>query len=76
MEQNKEKKTNLVLRLIQGALIGLGVKKDFSDLGRHSGGKVFVPNPENAAVYDKMFGVYMDLYPALKDLYDRMNGVY
>ena len=58
------------------ALIGLGVKKDFSDLGRHSGGKVFVPNPENAAVYDKMFGVYMDLYPALKDLYDRMNGVY
>lgn len=58
------------------ALIGLGRKKDFSDLSRQGGGKVFVPDPDNGAVYDKMFDIYMDLYPALKGLYDRMNGVY
>ena len=58
------------------ALIGLGVKKDFSDLARRSGGKVFIPNPENEGIYDKMYGIYRDLYPSLKSLYDRMNGVY
>ena len=58
------------------ALIGLGLKQDFSDLSRQDGGRIFTPNPENAEVYDKMFGIYMDLYPALKNLYDRMNGVY
>lgn len=58
------------------ALIGLGIKEDFSDLSRQEGGKVFQPNPDNAEIYDKMYGVYIDLYPALKDLYDRTNGVY
>lgn len=58
------------------ALIGLGIKQDFSDLSRQDGGKIFTPNAANAEVYDKMFGIYMDLYPALKNLYDRMNGVY
>jgi len=58
------------------ALIGLGIKKDFSDLNRQEGGKVFLPNPDNEAIYDKMYGIYMDLYPSLKDLYDRMNGSY
>ena len=38
--------------------------------------KVFLPNPNNAVVYDKMYGIYMDLYPSLKNLYDRTNGAY
>ena len=58
------------------ALIGLGIKKDFSDLAYQQSGKVFTPNPENAAVYDKMYGIYKELYPSLKELYNRMNGVY
>lgn len=58
------------------ALIGMGIKKDFTALNRQDGGKIFTPNPENEEIYDKMYGIYLDLYPSLKSLYDRMNGVY
>jgi gluconokinase len=40
--------------------------------------KVFVPNPETAAVYKKNFAVYKRLYPALKDVmlgYDHTHKV-
>ena len=58
------------------ALIGLGIEKDFSGLSQGAPDKVYEPQPENALIYDKMYHVYMELYPALKPLYDEMNGVY
>ena len=38
--------------------------------------RTFEPQAENAEVYDKMFHVYQKLYPALKDIYNELNGNY
>lgn len=57
------------------ALIGLGLKADFSDLAQENEEQVFAPNPDNRAVYDKMYGVYCRLFPALEPLYDQLNGI-
>ncbi|MGI5952020.1 MAG: xylulokinase [Brooklawnia sp.] len=34
----------------------------------------FVPNPDNKDVYDHMFSVYMMLHPALREVFDELNG--
>lgn len=60
----------------QCALIGLGIERDFSGLGKGAGGRTYEPQKENEAVYDKMYGIYKKLYPALQPLYDEMNGIY
>ena len=57
------------------ALIGLGLKADFSDLAQENEEQVFAPNPDNRAVYDQMYGVYCRLFPALEPLYDQLNGI-
>ena len=36
----------------------------------------FEPRAEYAPLYNKMFDVYQKLYPALKEIYDELNGVY
>ena len=33
----------------------------------------YYPNPDNKAVYDKMYRIYCGLYPALKSAYDEIN---
>ena len=38
--------------------------------------RTFEPRTENAEVYRKMFNVYQKLYPALKDIYNELNGNY
>lgn len=38
--------------------------------------RCFEPRKEYRTVYDKMFDVYTKLYPALKDVYDELNGQY
>lgn len=55
-------------------LIGLGIEKDFSALSNESNCRCYLPTKENEAVYDEMYGAYQSLYPALKDVYDRVNG--
>jgi len=50
--------------------VGVGIYKnydmvkDWVELGEHS-----VPNPENTARYRKLYEIYRDLYPALKEYY-------
>ena len=50
--------------------VGVGIYKDYDvvkdwvELGEHS-----VPNPENTARYRKLYDIYRDLYPALKEHY-------
>jgi xylulokinase len=33
------------------------------------------PNPQNKQVYDDLFGHYLDLYPATKDLQHHLAGL-
>jgi xylulokinase len=39
------------------------------------GGRVYDPQPGQAARYDRLFEVYKDLYPALRDPFARLNEV-
>jgi len=43
------------------------VVKDWVHLGEHS-----KPSPQNKPLYDKLYKVYRDLYPLLKDQYVRV----
>lgn len=57
------------------ALIGLGRCRNFenaNDMIRVE--KKFQPRSENAEVYDKLFDRFTRLYPALKELYQEING--
>ncbi|HQL37593.1 MAG TPA: FGGY-family carbohydrate kinase, partial [Bacillota bacterium] len=59
------------------AMIGLGYLKDYNaiyDTVKIS--KVFNPNKENVEVYNKLYNIYLNLYPSLSGLYDEINGVY
>ena len=53
--------------------VGVGIYKDYDvvkdwvELGEHS-----VPNPENTARYRKLYDIYRDLYPALKEYYVKL----
>ncbi len=56
------------------ALIGLGVCKNFEDANRLVGIESrYVPNPENQELYERQFGIFRRLYPALKDVFQAMN---
>jgi len=35
--------------------------------------KVFSPNPSNAAVYDLLFGQFVELYKQTKGIHKRLN---
>lgn len=59
------------------AMVGLGRLADYNaiyDAVRIQ--RRFEPQKENAAVYDKLYEIYLQLHPALKGLYDEINGVY
>lgn len=59
------------------AMIGLGHLENYNaiyDSVKIS--KVFNPNKENADIYNKLYNIYLKLYPSLSDLYDEINGVY
>ncbi len=59
------------------AMIGLGRLKDYSAVyDAVKIAKVYKPNRDHAAKYDKLYEIYLGLYPALKPLYDSLNGVY
>lgn len=52
--------------------IGIGIYRDFEDATSRVSRKIckiFEPNPENAAVYEKRYQVYTGLYPRIRDLY-------
>jgi xylulokinase len=57
------------------ALIGLGICSNFEEVNkRMKVEKSFVPRPENAGVYNKMYKEFVALYPKLKDTFDALNG--
>ena len=37
--------------------------------------RVFTPDPENAALYDRLYGVYGRIYPALKGIYNELRDI-
>lgn len=55
--------------------VALGEAADLSTVNREVAElRVFEPNPDHAAVYDRLFLLYRDIHPALAGLYDRLNG--
>lgn len=56
------------------AMIGLGRLNGFSDAKQFvKVSKHYVPNPQNAEIYDKLFASYKDVYYSLKAAYKRAN---
>ncbi len=59
------------------AMIGLGYLKDYNSIyDSVKIKKIFKPNKANKEKYDKLYEIYTELYPALKELYNKINGVY
>ncbi|WP_210435109.1 FGGY-family carbohydrate kinase [Saccharopolyspora sp. ASAGF58] len=59
------------------AMIGLGQIADYDSIVDEVPiERVFTPNPENEAVYDRLYDVYRQLSPALRDVFDQLNGKY
>ena len=59
------------------AMVGLGKIENYDaiyDAVRIN--KTFEPRSEYAETYEKMFDVYVKLYPALSGIYDELNGKY
>jgi xylulokinase len=57
------------------ALIGLNIIKDFQAAYHFTKvAKIYRPNAENRAVYDKLFVSYKDIYYGLQKAYERANG--
>ena len=51
------------------AALGIGDLKDFQDLSEKiEPDQRILPNPENAAVYNKLYKIYDELYQHTKDL--------
>ena len=59
------------------AMVGLGYLENYDAI--HDSVKIertFKPRNENAAIYEKLYHIYLKLHPALYDLYCDINGVY
>jgi xylulokinase len=57
------------------AMVSLGIYKSFDDIGRMlKKGNLFKPNPENRAVYDKLYKHYQALYQNNKGAFKELNG--
>ncbi len=52
-----------------GELPGFSAARDFVQIE-----KKYVPDPANAAIYDKLFESYKDIYNSLKNAYVKANG--
>ncbi|MCC8024737.1 MAG: carbohydrate kinase [Clostridium sp.] len=59
------------------AMVGLGMIENYDAIYKAVRiEKTFLPRKENAQIYEKVYNVYGKLFPALKDLYSEINGVY
>ncbi len=59
------------------AMVGLGMIENYDAIYKAVRiEKTFLPRKENAQIYEKLYNVYGKLFPALKDLYSEINGVY
>jgi xylulokinase len=57
------------------SVVGLGDALDFASLDRSSQlVRRYTPQPENRATYDRMNSLHGRIFPALKDLFDDLNG--
>jgi xylulokinase len=57
--------------------VGIGIYSTFEDAGLDTGqyGKVTVPVPENAKLYNTLYEEYKALYPRLRDDFHRLSGL-
>jgi xylulokinase len=59
------------------AIVGLGVCGDFDEADRLiKEGKIFHPAKAHAEMYDTMYGVYKDIYPSMKDMFQTLNKLH
>jgi len=53
--------------------VGIGLWKDLAEACSHiKKATIDEPNKENKAIYEELFGIYNDMYAALKPIYDRL----
>ncbi len=53
---------------------GVGLFKDFAGISRYvAAGRLFEPEPKTAAVYDRAYANYREIYERLKTLYPRLD---
>lgn len=56
------------------AAVGLGIYPDFESLKKVVGVEyTFKPQPKNREIYDFLFSSFKELYPCLKNFYERLN---
>lgn len=56
------------------ALVGMGIYKDFDDFSAKTQiERIFKPNPENAAVYEKSYRLFTKLFEMQKPIFDTLN---
>ena len=56
------------------ALIGLGLCPDYETAGeRLCMHRCYTPDPQNVAVYDRIYSAYTQLYTAMKPIFEIMN---
>lgn len=59
------------------ALIGLGICESFEEADRRiTVEQTFMPNEENAAMYDRLYSVFRSLIPVLDEPFAKLNGSY
>ncbi|MFB2596982.1 FGGY-family carbohydrate kinase [Herbiconiux sp. P17] len=57
------------------SVVGLGEAAGFASVLRSEpSARRFAPQPANRAAYDRMFALHDRIFPALKDLFDDLNG--
>lgn len=57
------------------ALIGLGQIRDLTEADEKiTADRVFRPREEYRAMYDRQYGVYRELFPRTRDLFDTLSG--
>jgi xylulokinase len=57
------------------AAVGLGLI-DFKDIPAYvQFNRIFDPNPDNRALYEERFDIFVEIYKRNKDIYRRLNGV-
>jgi xylulokinase len=56
------------------AMVSFGIYKNFNEIGRMlKKGKLYRPNPDNKAVYDKLYKHYQALYKNNKSAFEELN---
>jgi xylulokinase len=68
---NPQQATAIGAAMIGG--VGVGIWEDYYQAAQYiATSRKFEPNSENMKMYDELYPIYKDAYPALKNVFDRI----